>query len=182
MTDLQSEIYRDAMARSRMVVSTLSDDAINDDDALDEADGVKPKIKRGKKAEEKTKMASSGSHILMDLRKAASHPLLFRTHYTRPKIEKLARQMMKMPEWCDSTFSYLVEDLEVLPDYQIHNICEAHNVSLPYIVLTVATAHIMPRCRAVPCVWQGQCTATAHREMPEGRHKNAIVLSGTFPS
>lgn len=114
MTELQSQIYRDAMARSRMVVQALTDDAIDAaDDVLDEADGIKPKAKKGKKAEEKGKMASSGSHILMDLRKAASHPLLFRTHYTRPKLEKLARQMMKMPEWGDSNFSFLVEDLEV---------------------------------------------------------------------
>ena len=117
MTPSQAKLYRETIQRSKKVLEELTDEVLEAEAAEDEDLEVKkpPNGNSKKKAMEKKKgpMASSGSHILMDLRKAASHPLLFRRHYTDVKIRKLAKECLNTPKWADSVYEYVVEDLEV---------------------------------------------------------------------
>jgi SWI/SNF-related matrix-associated actin-dependent regulator 1 of chromatin subfamily A len=125
MTAAQAKLYRETMQRSKKVLDELSDEALEQAAAEDEkavtAGG--PKMANGKnktkKAPSKGPMASSGSHILMDLRKAASHPLLFRRKYTNATVKKIAKACLNTPTWCDSNFDYVVEDLEVGSTWEI---------------------------------------------------------------
>ena len=64
----------------------------------------------------------SSSNILMELRKAANHPLLRRCIYDNDKIKQMAHLVMKESS-PDTVYDYVVEDLSVMSDFQIHKIC-----------------------------------------------------------
>jgi SWI/SNF-related matrix-associated actin-dependent regulator 1 of chromatin subfamily A len=128
MTPVQAKLYRETMNKGKKVLEELDDAALEEAALEDEADGAKGLAKKATKktaADKKKVMLSSGnsSHILMDLRKAASHPLLFRRHYTDAKVKKIAKECLNTPVWCDSNFDYVVEDLEVMSDAEISHLC-----------------------------------------------------------
>lgn len=114
MTPVQSRLYRETLRKSRKVLDEMADDALAD--AADDDDEKKPA--KGKKAAAAAP-ASSSANILMDLRKAASHPLLFRRLYNSTKVKAIAKACLNTPKWCDSRLDYVIEDLEVshtIPD------------------------------------------------------------------
>jgi SWI/SNF-related matrix-associated actin-dependent regulator 1 of chromatin subfamily A len=122
MTTSQAKLYRETLRRSRKVMEELTDDAL---DTLDDED--KPKAKgKGKKVE---KAVASSSNILMDLRKAASHPLLFRRLYTPAKVRQIAKACLNTPTWADSKYEYVVEDIEIMSDAEIHHFVSGNDVS-----------------------------------------------------
>ncbi len=120
MTKAQATLYRETLQRSKKVLEELDDDAL-DAAAVEDEERVtkkpvangKSKAKKGKVEERKGPFGSSSSHILMDLRKAASHPLLFRRLYGDQKIRQIARECLNTPTWCESNLDYVIEDLEV---------------------------------------------------------------------
>ncbi|WVF67108.1 hypothetical protein IAT40_001853 [Kwoniella sp. CBS 6097] len=129
MSKVQAKLYNETMQRSRKVLQELSDDAL-DAAAADEevADQKKPAAKKAAKSKAKKGQitpASSSNNILMDLRKAASHPLLFRRLYTDAKIKQLAKECLNTPTYCDSRLDYVIEDLEYMSDYEISNFCSS---------------------------------------------------------
>ncbi|CAE6451074.1 unnamed protein product [Rhizoctonia solani] len=68
----------------------------------------------------KTKAAeASSAHVLMDLRKAASHPMLFRRRFDDGVIRKMAKLCLKEPEFMDSVEALVVEDMEVMTDAEL---------------------------------------------------------------
>ncbi|KAF8521260.1 SNF2 family N-terminal domain-containing protein [Hysterangium stoloniferum] len=113
MTALQKSIYRDALQRSRKAVLeatvvTTSGDVVGDNTG------------KGKKRPRETKKAKDTStNVLMDLRKAASHPMLFRRLFDDSMIKVMARQCMKEPDFCDSNYHLIVEDMEVMTDAEL---------------------------------------------------------------
>ncbi|KAJ3111682.1 hypothetical protein HDU96_005466 [Phlyctochytrium bullatum] len=66
-----------------------------------------------------TTSKTNASTSIMSLRKAANHPLLFRRHYPMDKLKVIARDIIKEPEYRDSNYDYVVEDLEVMSDFEI---------------------------------------------------------------
>ncbi|KAJ3314921.1 hypothetical protein HDU76_002320 [Blyttiomyces sp. JEL0837] len=62
------------------------------------------------------------SNILMQLRKAANHPLLFRRHYTQAKLKVMAKDIMKEEEYLDANYQYILEDMEVMSDFELHKL------------------------------------------------------------
>ncbi|WWD16642.1 hypothetical protein CI109_101072 [Kwoniella shandongensis] len=124
MTKVQAKLYNETMQRSKKVLAELSDDlldavAVNDEVASQKKPGAK-KAAKGKKVQP---AGGNSSNILMDLRKAASHPLLFRRHYTDAKIKQLAKECLNTPTYCDCNLDYVIEDLEYMSDYEISNFC-----------------------------------------------------------
>jgi SNF2 family DNA or RNA helicase len=71
----------------------------------------------------------SSSNIIMELRKGANHPLLRRCLYTDDKLKQMARLIMKESS-ADTRFDYVVEDLAIMNDFQIHKICPLYRVNL----------------------------------------------------
>lgn len=68
----------------------------------------------------KTKAAeASSAHVLMDLRKAASHPMLFRRRFDDTKVRAMARGCLKEPEFTESVEALVVEDMEVMTDAEL---------------------------------------------------------------
>ncbi len=134
MTKTQATLYRETLQRSRKVLEQLTDDVLElaaEDGGIDDSKPKKAAAK-GKKpnVDDKKSFASSSSNILMDLRKAASHPLLFRRIYNKTKINQIAKACLQTPQWCDGGFDYIVEDLEIMSDAELHHFVSEHPVSL----------------------------------------------------
>jgi SWI/SNF-related matrix-associated actin-dependent regulator 1 of chromatin subfamily A len=109
----QSKLYSDILERSRTVLATQTEEELEKLALEDEDEEAKAKTKaKAKKALAKHKENAS-SNILMDLRKAAIHPLLFRRLYTDAIIRKMARDCMKEEQFMDSVYDLIVEDMEV---------------------------------------------------------------------
>lgn len=65
----------------------------------------------------------SSSNVLMALRKASLHPLLFRIQYTDEKLAKMAKAIMNEPEYVEANQTYIFEDMQVMSDYELNNLC-----------------------------------------------------------
>lgn len=103
MPPRQRQLYLEILRRSSSALAQQD---------LPEKGEAEGKPKRGKKAVlEKENDAST--NILMDLRKAALHPLLFRRLYTDEKIRTVARDCMLEPEFATHDFNLIVEDMSV---------------------------------------------------------------------
>lgn len=69
----------------------------------------------------------SGVGLLMNLRKAAQHPLLIRHHYDGEAIRTLARTLKKQDSGhANAVVRYICEDLAALSDFDIHKTCLAY--------------------------------------------------------
>lgn len=103
LSEAQKAIYEGILERSRAAMQK-GEIEIDDEEAV-----PKPKAKRGQVPQRD----DTSTNILMELRKAASHPLLFRRIYTDDVIAKMARACMKEPEFADSNLEYIKEDMAV---------------------------------------------------------------------
>ncbi|KAG9322344.1 hypothetical protein KVV02_001326 [Mortierella alpina] len=83
--------------------------------------GTSPK---SKKLAAKTK--SDFANVLMQLRKAADHPMLFRELYTEAKIKQMAKVITREIEFCDSRIDYIEEDMSVMTDFELHRLCRQY--------------------------------------------------------
>lgn len=83
-----------------------------------------------KKADDKKEKdkEDSSSNIIMELRKTANHPLLTRVHYDDEKVKKMAK-LITTEQSGDTNLQYVIEDLSVLNDFQIHKLCPMYKVS-----------------------------------------------------
>ena len=82
------------------------------------------KLLTGKEAEKaRDEPITSSSNVMMALRKAALHPLLFRKLYDEEKLKQMAKDIMKEPEYVEANEQYIYEDMEVMSDYELNNLC-----------------------------------------------------------
>lgn len=135
MTSLQRSIYNETMRRSKKelereaaVQAAAAEQKQQDDgkskkraradDAVQQQKAKDTKKSATLKAKTRATEASS-AHVLMDLRKAASHPMLFRRRFDDSKIRTMARLCLKEPEFADSVEELVVEDMEVMTDAEL---------------------------------------------------------------
>lgn len=112
MPESQRALYEEIFESSKRAIASRSAAELEEDIGSDEEDGVKkPASKPKKKPLEAQKSASA--NILMDLRKAALHPLLFRRHYTDAIIQSMAKDCLKEKRFKDGGLQYIAEDLSV---------------------------------------------------------------------
>ncbi|ODQ66735.1 hypothetical protein NADFUDRAFT_12025, partial [Nadsonia fulvescens var. elongata DSM 6958] len=76
------------------------------------------------------KEKNSSSNVLMTLRKAALHHLLFRTGYNEAKLKKMARKIMQEEVYQNANENYIFEDMEVMNDFELHRLCEQFEDSI----------------------------------------------------
>lgn len=90
----------------------------------------------GKDAElaRKSPVASS-SNVMMSLRKASMHPLLFRKNYTDDMLKEMSIKIMKEPEYVNASRAYIEEDMLVMSDYELNALCEKFPNTLSSYVL-----------------------------------------------
>ncbi|EPQ57259.1 hypothetical protein GLOTRDRAFT_38924 [Gloeophyllum trabeum ATCC 11539] len=108
MTALQKNIYRNALRRSRKTIF----------------DVMEPETAQKTRAKTRTKdkmYLENSSNVLMDLRKAASHPLLFRRRFTDDVLNSISKTLLKEPEFKKrgAVFDAVKEELEFMSDAEI---------------------------------------------------------------
>ncbi|KAG5518909.1 hypothetical protein PMAC_002440 [Pneumocystis sp. 'macacae'] len=77
-----------------------------------------------KSEEIESKMDKRPFNVIMQLRKAANHPLLFRRIYNNDVLKKIAKNIIKEPEYHNSNQNYIYEDMEVMTDFELHQLCK----------------------------------------------------------
>lgn len=108
MTDEQKTLYRESMQKSKRYLME-----VQEEEPL--PDNPPPKKGRGRAPKKQVaKQAENSSNILMDLRKAANHPMLFRKLYDDKKIGVMAKDCLKEPEWSEKDPKYIEEDMSVM--------------------------------------------------------------------
>ena len=124
LTSLQKSIYRDALRRSRKTVLDLEKE-----DTPSNTNTKGKTTKKNAKSKEKLYLENS-SNVLMDLRKAASHPMLFRTRFTDETLSSITNVLLKEPDFKKrgAIFQYVKEDMEVMTDAELQVFCGTYKV------------------------------------------------------
>ncbi|TDL24318.1 hypothetical protein BD410DRAFT_786432 [Rickenella mellea] len=120
MTPLQKSIYRDALQRSRKTI--LENDGDGDSTPpVQNGNSKPPKKAHGNPRNKDKKYLENSSNVLMDLRKAASHPMLFRTRFTDEKLTAITRLLLKEADFKKrgAIFQFVKEDMEVMTDAEL---------------------------------------------------------------
>uniref|UniRef100_A0A673JXA2 SWI/SNF-related matrix-associated actin-dependent regulator of chromatin subfamily A containing DEAD/H box 1 n=1 Tax=Sinocyclocheilus rhinocerous TaxID=307959 RepID=A0A673JXA2_9TELE len=66
-------------------------------------------------------------NVMMQLRKMANHPLLHRQYYTSDKLTAMSKAMLKEPTHFDADPVLIQEDMEVMSDFELHNLCKQYS-------------------------------------------------------
>lgn len=92
------------------------------------AERQRRKLLKGKALAEanKEKIVESSSNVVMSLRKAALHPMLFRLQYDDKLLRKMAKGIMNEPEYAEANEQYIFEDMQVMSDFEIRRLCETY--------------------------------------------------------
>jgi SWI/SNF-related matrix-associated actin-dependent regulator of chromatin subfamily A containing DEAD/H box 1 len=143
MTSLQRSIYNDALQRSRKV---LIDTELDPVESTPTDEGQTQTTKKNARANQKPKnkvYLENSTNVLMDLRKAASHPMLFRTHFTDQILTGMATQLMKEPDFKkrQAIFELVKEDMEVMTDAELQAFCGTYKVGITGILSSLSDVH-----------------------------------------
>ncbi|XP_077539654.1 SWI/SNF-related matrix-associated actin-dependent regulator of chromatin subfamily A containing DEAD/H box 1 homolog isoform X2 [Haemaphysalis longicornis] len=70
--------------------------------------------------------------MVMKLRRASNHPLLLRNHYDQEKLRAMSQLLLKEPTYHDANADYIFEDMEVMSDFELHNLSRKFEVLHEY--------------------------------------------------
>lgn len=70
------------------------------------------------------KGVKSVGNVLMQLRKASLHHLLFRNLFSDKVIKQMAHEIMREEQYRNANEQYIYEDMEVMTDAELHRLCE----------------------------------------------------------
>jgi SWI/SNF-related matrix-associated actin-dependent regulator 1 of chromatin subfamily A len=126
MTELQKSIYTDTLQHSRRAILEMEEQ----DSATDSSAGDKKKANKANwKAKDKV-YAENSSNVLMDLRKASSHPMLFRKRFTDDILTGITKHLLKEPDFKKrgALFDLVKEDMTVMTDAELQVFCKTYKV------------------------------------------------------
>ncbi|KAF2831327.1 hypothetical protein CC86DRAFT_281980 [Ophiobolus disseminans] len=75
-------------------------------------------------------MVKDHANVMMKLRQAAIHPLLFRHRYPDDKCRKMAKACLKDPMFAESNSDIIFEELQLYQDYQCHYLAKKYPKAL----------------------------------------------------
>lgn len=130
MTDLQRSIYRDTLRRSRNTIVEAGPEVGTEVPSGKQTKKLRPN------ARPKDKLYSENStNVLMDLRKAASHPMLFRTRFSNETLMGITRQLLKEPDFKKrgAIFDHVKEDMSVMTDAELQVFCATYKSTRKYL-------------------------------------------------
>ncbi|CAO3653157.1 unnamed protein product [Mucor hiemalis] len=113
MTPNQKQLYTDIIVKSKK--------------SLEE----KEKATDEKKSAMDTQFESM-SNIIIHLRKAADHPLLFRKIYNDDLCRKMTKDIMRDVKYWDCNEEYVYEDMCVMSDFELNNLCKDNKTISQY--------------------------------------------------
>lgn len=70
------------------------------------------------------KAGNQTANVMMNLRKASIHPLLFRRLYDDDAIRKMSKACLKEDQYRESNPNLVYEDMEVMTDMELNRFCE----------------------------------------------------------
>lgn len=76
------------------------------------------------------KVGNETANVMMSLRKASIHPLLFRRVYDDKTLRKMARDCLKEEEFKNSQYELCLEDMSVMMDFELQRFCERHPTTM----------------------------------------------------
>lgn len=172
MSEIQQSIYQDALQRSRKTI--LDELSSGDESEALLSKSSKPSKKKARlngQARDK-KYLENSSNVLMDLRKAASHPMLFRTLFTDTILSGIAKQLLKEPDFRKrgALFNLVKEDMSVMTDAELQVFCATYKVRR--ILFSFVSLSII-RCFSV------YAQVPSRREVLPGRGENPSSLKVT---
>lgn len=81
------------------------------------------------------RVGNESANIIMSLRKAALHPLLFRRLYTDTTLRKMSKACLKEDQFAESNPNLVFEDMQVMTDHELHFFCETYpNTMSPFLL------------------------------------------------
>ena len=72
------------------------------------------------------KVGNETANVMMALRKASIHPLLFRRVYDDATLKQMARDCLKEDEFRNSEFALCLEDMSVMMDFELQRFCQRY--------------------------------------------------------
>lgn len=75
--------------------------------------------------------------VITDLRKIALHPLLVRHHYREEILRQMARDILKDPNHMNSDPNLVYEDMKVMTDFELNNMCAGNKVCYMYMYMWI---------------------------------------------
>lgn len=76
------------------------------------------------------KTGNKSANILMKLRQAAIHPLLYRRIYNDTTLSRMAKACLKEEQWSKSDPDVIFEELQAYNDFECHTMCTTYPNSL----------------------------------------------------
>lgn len=76
------------------------------------------------------KVGNETANVMMSLRKASIHPLLFRRVYDDNLLAKMARDCLKEEEFKNSQYELCLEDMSVMMDFELQRFCERYPATM----------------------------------------------------
>lgn len=70
----------------------------------------------------------AGISIMMEMRKAANHPLLMRHYFSDERLRFFSKQLALTSSYKKQNEQYIFEELAVLSDFQVWQICDKHGL------------------------------------------------------
>lgn len=148
MTTLQKTIYTNTLQRSRQTIIETDVNAV--DGNTPPANGRSKPTKKARantRPKDKTYIENS-SNVLMDLRKAASHPMLFRSRFTDEVLTGITKQLLKEPDFKKrgALFDLVKEDMSVMTDSELQVFCATYKVctSVQLLIKPCSLAAVHP--------------------------------------
>ena len=188
MTTQQREIYTDALNRSRKTIFDVESEASTPGTETPPINGRAKPLKKSKAPRTKDKLyLENSSNVLMDLRKAASHPMLFRVQYNDKTLDAVTKVLLKEADFKKrgAVAQYVKEDMEVMTDAELQvflcsylvrrmtlRMVRSIHVSLPVDPKILAGRELLPPSR------QGQNTSTTVEGIPGRRPTHVGLLAG----
>ncbi|KAE8148658.1 SNF2 family N-terminal domain-containing protein [Aspergillus avenaceus] len=81
------------------------------------------------------KTGNKSANILMKLRQAAIHSLLYRRHYNDSILSRMSKACLKEEQWSMSNPNIIFEELQAYNDFECHTMCVNYPKSLGKFVL-----------------------------------------------
>lgn len=109
LTKSQSKLYQNLIDSFKREIKEHKREILDDDSSF---------------STESAEDIKKGSGMLMALRKVANHPLLMLNYYTPTIMREMAELMLKEPTHRDANKELIYEDMCVMHDYELHQLCK----------------------------------------------------------
>ncbi|CAH7666480.1 SNF2 family N-terminal domain-domain-containing protein [Phakopsora pachyrhizi] len=125
MEDEQGKIYKEILRKSKKYIMAMEEGRIDltmdddDDEVSEKPNGLLGPLK-DQQNHPSNKVSMTTNNVVMDLRKAANHPMLFRKLYDDRLIGKMSKDCLKELEFYDRDAGLILEDMDVMTDFELH--------------------------------------------------------------